>query len=276
LRKVEEEVAWFDKYFFQAEKPASDAVKKDSPIHAALARVSAKRDNSGAYAEEVFIKLAGAHEISLGIKLPEVVQRREISIGRFEVTQAQYSQYQTLDCMAKAKESESSRCVEFQTRVNSTNNFPEAGITFQDAQAYVAWLSRMTKQTWRIPYEDEVKSLYENRDGENTLDYWAGYAPNPEDAAKLRESAKKLNGAAPLLKEVGSFHGQGRDDEEAIFDLGGNVAEWVLTRDGSGKVIGGSADCPADAKSNCRPGPEYVGFRVVRGEAKPAAPAEKH
>jgi len=73
---------------------------------------------------------------------------------------------------------------------------------------------------------------------------------------------------------VGSFHGQGKDDEEPIYDLGGNVAEWVLTRDGKGKVIGGSADCPADARSNCTPAPEYIGFRVVRGEAKPAATAK--
>jgi len=67
---------------------------------------------------------------------------------------------------------------------------------------------------------------------------------------------------------VGSFAGKGNDDEESIYDLGGNVAEWVLTRDGKGKVIGGSADCPADPKANCTAAPEYIGFRVVRGAAK--------
>jgi formylglycine-generating enzyme required for sulfatase activity len=53
-----------------------------------------------------------------------------------------------------------------------------------------------------------------------------------------------------------------------IFDLGGNVAEWVLTPDGKGKVIGGSADQPADARASHAPNEEYVGFRVVRGAAK--------
>ncbi|HMC26231.1 MAG TPA: SUMF1/EgtB/PvdO family nonheme iron enzyme, partial [Verrucomicrobiae bacterium] len=152
-----------------------------------------------------------------------------------------------------------------------SQNLPKSSVSVEDAKAYAAWLSRETKQDWRIPYEDEVKSLYEKRDGENTLDDWAGYAPNPEDTARLREKAKELGGTGPLLKEVGSFHGQGKDDEEPIYDLGGNVAEWVLTRDGKGKVIGGSADCPADVKANCMPAPEYVGFRVVRGEAKPAS-----
>ena len=38
-----------------------------------------------------------------------------------------------------------------------------------------------------------------------------------------------------------------------------------------GKAMGGSADCPADPKSSCTPAGAYVGFRVVRGAAKPTA-----
>jgi formylglycine-generating enzyme required for sulfatase activity len=82
---------------------------------------------------------------------------------------------------------------------------------------------------------------------------------------------KELGGSAPLLKPAGSFPGQGQENEELIFDLGGNVAEWVLTADGKGKVLGGSADCPADPRSACTPATEYVGFRVVRSAAKPTA-----
>ena len=31
-------------------------------------------------------------------------------------------------------------------------------------------------------------------DGENTLDYWAGYSPNPDDTIRLREKMKELRG----------------------------------------------------------------------------------
>lgn len=205
------------------------------------------------------------------------MRRGDLEIGRFEITESQYLAFQLATGQTNSlviqdipKDGGS-----LPRRLPlSIQNTPLHRVSLEQAQAYVAWLSKQTGETWRMPYEDEVKDLYENRDGENTLDFWAGYAPNPEDAARLREKAKELVGTAPLLKEVGSFHGQGKDDEEPIYDLGGNVAEWVLTRDGKSKVIGGSADCPADAKSSCTPAPEYVGFRVVRGSAK-AAPAKQ-
>jgi formylglycine-generating enzyme required for sulfatase activity len=237
-------------------------------VAAALSHV--KKYSTGAYGETVFLKVGS---MALGVIIPETAKRGELEIARFETTQAEFAQFQELTCMAKAKQVDR-KCTEVQQRVSGTRNFPQAGTSLEDANAYVAWLSHLTNQVWRLPYEDEVKALYENREGENTLDYWAGYAPNPEDTAKLREKAKDLGGTAPLLKEVGSFAGKGKDDEEPIYDLGGNVAEWVLTRDGKGKVTGGSADCPADARANCTAAPEYVGFRVVRGAAKPTSPAQ--
>jgi hypothetical protein len=97
------------------------------------------------------------------------------------------------------------------------------------------------------------------------LDYWAGYAPNPDDQIKIKKKLADLKGSSPLLKAVGSFTGQGRDDDDLLFDLGGNVAEWQIASGGKGKLTSGSADCPSDAKANCTAGPEYVGFRVVRG-----------
>jgi hypothetical protein len=251
VRKVEEEAAWFDKYFFKTAKPENEALKKDSPLRDLIRKDKVAIGNVGGIGR---VYATPGHRGEVMYPIPEIVQRGDLFIGRFEVTRAQFAEFD--------------KNYKFDP---STANYPVGVISLERAQAYVDWLSKQTKDKYRLPNEDEVKSLYDSRENENTLDYWAGYAPNPEDAAKLREKAKELGGTAPLLKEVGSFAGKGKDDEEPIYDLGGNVAEWVLTRDGKGKVIGGSADCPADPKANCTAAPEYVGFRVVRGAAKPVA-----
>jgi dipeptidyl aminopeptidase/acylaminoacyl peptidase len=249
VRKVEEEVAWFDKYFFKTAKPEEEAVKEGSPLATALRTKSLTRSGSH-YGSAFPIK-------GKAVLIPEVVKRGDLEIGRFEVTRAQFAEFD------KNYKSDA-----------GTENYPANGITVDQARAYTTWLSKLTGQMFRIPNESEVSNMYEQKEGENTLDYWAGYSPNSDDAARLKKKAAGLTGTAPLLKPAGSFAGQGKDDEDLIFDLGGNVAEWVLTRDGKGKVMGGSAECPADAKANCTAAPEYVGFRVVRGAAKPSPPAQ--
>jgi len=245
MRKVSEELAWFDKYFFKTTKRESEVVKEGSPLEGAL------RAKNVAKVEGRFGSSFGAKGKSAAI-VPEVVKRGDLEIGRFEVTRAQFSEFDKTYKVAPG-----------------TENHPANGISFDQAKNYASWLSKITGQNWRVPGEEEVSAYYEKKDGENTLDYWASYSLNPDDAALLKKKAVELGGSAPLLKPVGSFAGQGNAEEEPIFDLGGNVAEWVLTRDGKGKVIGGSADCPADAAILCTPAPEYIGFRVVRGAAKP-------
>jgi dipeptidyl aminopeptidase/acylaminoacyl peptidase len=248
MRKVEEEVAWFDKYFFKTAKPEDEALKTGSPLADAVKGSNCRLNSPYGYRHG---KGNWKAMDEVQYLTPATVERGELSIGCFEVTRAQYGQFD--------------RSFRYSS---STENYPANGIALESAQAYAKWLAKLTGDQWRIPFEDEVKNLYDNREGENTLDFWAGYIPNPEDTAKLRIATKKLIGAAPLLKEVGSFAGKGKEDEKPIYDLGGNVAEWVLTRDGKGKIMGGSADCPADPKANCTAAPEYVGFRVVRGAPK--------
>jgi formylglycine-generating enzyme required for sulfatase activity len=249
MRKVEEEMAWFDKYFFKTAPAESEAVKAGSPLDTAL------RTKSAARTGEIY----GTTFTNKGksILIPEVVKCGDLEIGRYEVTRAQFSAFDK------------------NYRIEpGTENFPVSGMTLGQAKSYAEWLSKFTGQTWRVPNESELAGKYDKKDGENTLDYWAGYAPNPDDTQRLREKLKELTGPAPLLKAVGSFAGQGQEHEELLFDLGGNAAEWVLTTDGKGKLMGGSADCPADPRSNCTPAPEYIGFRVVRGAAA-AAPAKE-
>src|SRR5579859_77358 len=246
LRKVSEEATWFDKYFFKTEKPANEALKEGSPLEAAIRTKNVGR-SGGRYGTDSGNK-------GKPVLIPEVVKRGDLEIGRFEVTRAQFSEFD--------------KSYKFDA---GTENYPANEITLDQAKAYAAWLSKTTNQTWRVPNKSEVASFYEKKDGENTLDYWAGYALNPEDSALLAKKASELSGSAPLLKPAGSFAGQGKEEEELIFDLGGNVAEWALLPDGKGEALGGSADQPADERSKHAPNAAYIGLRVVRGAAKTEA-----
>ena len=243
-RKLEEELAWYDKHFFRTGQPENEALKTDSPLALAFKTASIKRTSTGEYGSALH-----------GILVPETVRfgNLKFEIGRFEITRAQFQAFET--------------SYKFEL---GTENYPVNGITFEQAQAYCAWLGKATGESYRLAADAEVAPLYETaKVGENTLDYWAGYKVNPDDAAKLqlklRQLAEKLGGESPLLKPVGSFKGLG--EEELLFDLGGNVAEWVIGNDGKGLVLGGSADQPQDEKRTQRtPGTGYIGFRVVKGK----------
>jgi dienelactone hydrolase len=235
-RKLEEELAWFDKYLFKTAKDENEALKSDSPLARMLKLKLAKRDG---------VRYGTKDN---GVLVPETVKHGKLHVGRFELTRAQFAEFDNTYAVDPG-----------------TDNYPANGITFEQAKAYCAWLSQKTGRTYRLPTEDEAEELYEKSEGENTLDYWAGYSVNPDDGKQLQAKIKELGGKAPLLREVGSFRGVGEDD--MLFDLGGNVAEWVTTKDGKGLLQGGSADRPADAKQGANDaGPGYRGFRVVKDE----------
>ena len=237
-RKIEEDLAWFDTYLFRT-PPTDPAIKEGSPLEAALAR-RGFACVGGLYGRPVRGKLA-----------PEVITYEGLRMSRFEVTRAQYAAFDPTYRVP-----------------GGTGNLPASGLTFEQAKRYAAWLTKLTGETWRLPGVDEVKDLYDAaQDDENTLDRWAGYAPNPEDAIRIRERAAELGGAAPLLEEVGQH--QGRGEGEKVYDLGGNVAEWAVTAAGAGILVGGSADLPAGAiASSALAGEGYRGLRVVAGEVR--------
>lgn len=232
-RKVDEELAWFDRYLYETAKSPEPWLKEGSPLAALVARMRARSDKDRL---GVMVK---------GRLVPEVVEFEGITVGRCEVTRAQFVQFDTGYVVPMGRE-----------------NYPASGITFEQARNYCDWLSQLTGETWRLPNADETGRLYEAHDTEeNTLDHWAGYAPNPEDAAKLRASIVSA-GAGALLKPVGTFAGVGK---EPVFDLGGNVAEWTIGKDGKPVPSGGSANQPKETRDG-RPhaDADYTGFRVVK------------
>lgn len=240
-RKIEEELAWFDKYLFKTGAETNEALKPDSPLAIALKLKSVKRVGN-LYGQTVKGKL-----------VPETVEYKNLNIGRFEVTRAQFAAFDPNYKFAAG-----------------TDNFPANKISFEQARKYCEWLSKLTNSNYRLANYEESETIYENQSkNENTLDFWAGYAVNPDDAERLQQTIKKLGDDAPLLKEVGSFKGIGAG--EIVFDIGGNVAEWVNFQN-QPKAMGGSADLPFDPKiKNRQPEAEYVGFRVVKDSVQKTA-----
>jgi|CXWL01.1.fsa_nt_gi dipeptidyl aminopeptidase/acylaminoacyl peptidase len=235
-RKLLEDLEWFDRHLWKTPPSASDAVKKGSPLAGLLARAAAAAQGPN----------GAVGVLASGVLAPETAEFAGYEVGRFEVTRAQWAAFEPSSAPAPGEE-----------------NLPATGVSFERAKAYAAWLAERTGKAFRLPSVEEAEALSgaAGRDG-NSLERWAGYPPNPEDAAAIAAAlATKLSGRAALLLPVGSLVGDG---EVMVFDLDGNAAEWATAQDGSGKPIGASADRAADSRGAAPlPSAAYVGLRVV-------------
>jgi hypothetical protein len=252
-RKLEEDLAWFDRYLFDPHpfergSERDEALQPDSPLAGLLARRAAARVG-GHF----------GHEVE-GVLVPETVgfgsAEPGLELGRFEVTRAQWAVFQGTE------------------PPESSADLPATGVSFEDAERYVAWLSERTGETWRLPTEAEAKKLAgaagKGGGKGNTLDRWAGYPPNPEDRERLLAALEAAQGPGggegtseegALLLPVGSLPGAG---DPMIFDLDGNAAEWAVGDKGEGVAAGPSADRSSADLGKTKPAPAYTGLRVLR------------
>jgi hypothetical protein len=250
-RKMEEELAWFDQHLLGTYVKPEEAFDATSPLAMAIEKTKAARSGF----------LYG--EIVGGVLVPETVEFEGMKVGRFEVTRAQFQAFRPSYEIAPG-----------------TENYPVSGVTYEDAGAYCEWLRAKTGRRFRLPTTEEMTKLVEkakaNLAEENNLDHWIGYAPTPDEREMLAAKIQQLEKSRALIEEVGSFRpvfgmapgdsGPGGSSDSrgaAVYDLGGNVSEWVTDKDG-GKVMGLSVVSPRDkALPYAPPLPKYVGFRVV-------------
>ncbi|HEX8824831.1 MAG TPA: bifunctional serine/threonine-protein kinase/formylglycine-generating enzyme family protein [Archangium sp.] len=146
--------------------------------------------------------------------------------------------------------------------------FPVTGISFEDAEAYMAWLDR----TGRVPGARMCTELEWERAtrGEDGREFPHGDSLALDDANVDRTYGKEPGGFGP--DEVGS-HPASRSPF-GVDDLAGNAFEWTLSSVESGRVVarGGSYYfAVASARSANRELPERtfrdinVGIRVCAG-----------
>lgn len=244
-RKLVEEFAWMDRYFF--ETPAATAqFADDAPIADLLASRAYARSNG----------VLG--EMRADVLVPETVSVGAVAFGRFEVTRAQW------------------RAVFPETAVEvGSEDAPMVGLSAEAAQLYVAELSKRVGETWRLLTEEEWDELPVGPE-ENTFSAWLGYEPPAPALPALRAAAADapaLLGLPPLLQKVGQRRSgalRRGTDLLRFHDVGGNAAEWVLDSQGAPRVCGLSALSVEDVDGEPEPAmPAYIGLRVARG--KPAA-----
>lgn len=233
LRKMKEELAWIDTYLFEKAPETMDPVKEDSPLALLMAKQSLKKHDG----------LWG--DVKDDTLIPEVtrVKTDSISIGVFEVTNAQFKAWKKDHQYDKGKE-----------------NYPVT-CSHEEAQNYLSWLSELTGETYRLPNAEEAKTLRKKAmkiaGSENTLRQWAGYDLTPEDASKLIGKVNKAG--LQLTKPVGQ-HKATTVGNALIYDLGGNVSEYAA----DGTLIGFSAYDNADQMAQEKWDSKTCGFRVIK------------
>ena len=132
---------------------------------------------------------------------------------------------------------------------------PVVCVTWEDAQAYAAWLSGKTGKSYRLPSESEWE--YAARAGTTAARYWGSgadaqceYANGADAAAKSRFNEWTVAGCDDGAIQT-ALAGSYEANDFGLFDMLGNVAEWVedcwhddysgAPSDGTAWTVGG--DC---------------------------------
>lgn len=102
-------------------------------------------------------------------------------------------------------------------------NRPVINVSFEDARAYVSWLSETTGKKYRLPTESEWE--YVARAETNSLFWWGDDFKDASGRANCRRGCNsKFSGLfGAKTAPVGSYPANGF----GIYDTAGNVAEWV-------------------------------------------------
>lgn len=205
--------------------PVSVSESKDCPNCPALINLPASAFTMGSDSGDASER--PAHHVSIA---------KPFAIGKYEITVEQWNL-----C------AEAGACPRIPSLANAVKNSPARDLSWEDAQAYVKWLSKTTGKSYRLP--TEVEWEYAARGGSSSRFWWG--AQMQASKAACRDCGQPWQKDAPL--PVGSFAA----NTFGLHDVSGSVWEWV-------------ADCwhssykgaPVDARpweeANCR-------VRVIRG-----------
>jgi len=132
--------------------------------------------------------------------------KRPFAIGKYEVTIGQWN-----ECV------KAGACSYDAAKGGPTENFPVRDISWNDAQEYVRWLSRKTKQKYRLPTEAEWE--YSARANRQTRFWWGDKVGTGN--ANCKDCGGKWDRSAPA--EVDAYP----PNPFGVYGTSGGVWEWV-------------------------------------------------
>lgn len=208
-----------------------------------------------------------------------VVIAYTLAVGKYPVTRGQFAAF-VAETGRKlgpcehwdGKAFETERNVYWNDAFDQTDNHPVVCVNWDDSQGYVQWLSRKTKRRYRLLSEAEWE--YSARAGTTTPWYWGDNEGDQCRYANGADLSARAQGVTaprfvscddkyPNTSPAGSF----RPNKFGLYDMGGNVGEWV--EDCYHNSYRGA---PRDGSSVRTCIPRFQNGRVMRGGGWNAIP----
>jgi len=146
-----------------------------------------------------------------GTKPTHSVTLSDYSIGKFEVTQKQWESVMGMNpSKIKGKK--------------LPDNLPVENVNWDEVQEFIERLNAKTGKKYRLPTEAEWE--YAARGGNKTHGYWFAGSDDIKEVAVSIATRKTI--VSKKTAPVGSL----KPNELGIYDMSGNVSEWVSDDDG--------------------------------------------
>ncbi|MGV1793542.1 SUMF1/EgtB/PvdO family nonheme iron enzyme [Rhizobium sp. A37_96] len=136
------------------------------------------------------------------------------------ITKHQISEYEYGLCV------DDGACLPSERTTERRKDFPIVGVSYDDAEAYAAWLSRRKGMFWRLPTDEETAFAAGSRFSDDALgiDPTSGN-PALRWLADYQREANRKASVNPAPQRQGSFD----ESEFGLADFAGNVWEWTTT-----------------------------------------------
>ena len=245
MRKLIEEMKWFDTYMFDLPIEEFLVYDKESLLGTAHKRMNhfSEEGGLGTLIGEDLIPMTAPIDGMDGVEF-----------GIYEVTQAQWIAFAGSDELS----------------LSFSGNMPISDISKARAEEYVTWLSTKTGEKYRLPTSKEQATFLEKLNidpkKENSLQRWVEYDIKADDYKKLMAEFNQFS--KEVFLSPSGFFAPAKAGDHFFWDAGGNAGEWNSDQKSETPNVSGTLPSVLsfyDNASKTYSSPSYLmGLRVIK------------